>query len=221
MLGYTGLSGDIAGNVVGQSDIEVGRLDLDAYSFGGYFTHVGAGGWYVDAVVMGTWFGGDASTDRGIGIDPDGDALTLSLEAGAPIVVAEGWTLEPQAQLVWQDISFDDQDDTLSTVRFDADDGLTGRIGARLQGTFQTASGEFKPYLKANLWHAFEAEDTTWFDADPIVVQSEGTSLELGGGIAHKFSEKFSGFVTADYSFDVDGDDLSEFEGNIGLQAKW
>lgn len=221
MAGYTGLDGDIAGNVLGESDIEVGSLNLDGYSFGGYLTHVGAGGWYVDAVVMGTWFGGDASTDRGIGIDPDGDALTLSLEGGVPIAISQGWTLEPQAQLVWQDISFDDQDDTLSAVRFDTDDGLFGRIGARLQGTFQTASGEFKPYLKANLWHSFDTEDTTWFDADPIDIESEGTMLELGGGIAHKFTDKFSGFVTADYSFDVDGDRRREFEGNVGLQVQW
>lgn len=221
MLGYTGLGGDIAGNVIGQSDIEVGSLDLDAYSFGGYFTHVGAGGWYVDAVVLGTWFGGDASTDRGIGIDPDGDALTLSLEGGAPIAISQSWTIEPQAQLVWQDISFDGQDDTLSSVSFDTDDGLTGRIGARLQGTFQTASGEFKPYLKANLWRSFETDDTTWFDADPIDIESEGTVLELGGGIAHKFTDKFSGFVTADYSLDVDGDRLREFEAGAGLQYSW
>jgi autotransporter family porin len=221
MLGYTGLGADVAGAVQGQSDLEVGRLDLDGYSFGGYFTHVGAGGWYVDAVVMGTWFGGDASTDRGIGIDPDGDALTLSLEAGAPIAISEGWTLEPQAQLVWQDISFDDQDDTLSTVSFSTDDGLTGRIGARLQGTFQTASGEFKPYLKANLWHSFEADETVWFGPDPIDIESESTMLELGGGIAHKFTDKFSGFATADYSFDVDGDRRREFEGNVGLQVQW
>jgi outer membrane autotransporter protein len=79
----------------------------------------------------------------------------------------------------------------------------------------------FKPYLKANLWHSFETEDTTWFGADPIDVESKGTALELGGGIAHKFTDKFSGFVTADYSFDIDGDDLSEFEGNVGLQATW
>lgn len=45
--------------------------------------------------------------------------------------------------------------------------------------------------------------------------------LELGGGIAHKFTDKFSGFVTADYSFDVDGDRRREFEGNVGLQVQW
>ncbi len=221
LVGYTGLDADIGGSVLAQSDLQVGGLDLDAYSFGGYLTHVGAGGWYVDAVVMGTWFGGDASTDRGIGIDPDGDALTLSLEAGAPIALSQGWTWEPQAQIIWQDISFDDQNDTLSNVGFATDNALTGRIGARLQGTFQTASGEMKPYLKANLWHTFDADDTTWFDADPIVTETEGTMLELGGGIAHTFSERFSGFVTADYSFDVDGGHRREFEGNIGLQARW
>lgn len=129
--------------------------------------------------------------------------------------------MEPQAQLIWQHLSLDDQADSFSTVRFDTDDGLTGRIGARLQGTFQTASGEFKPYLKANLWHSFDTEDTTWLDADPIDIESEGTMLELGGGIAHDFTDKFSGFVTADYSFDVSGERARVFEGNIGIQVEW
>jgi len=221
MAGYAGLDGDVSGNVLGQQGIEVGNLDLDGYSVGGYFTHVGASGWYVDAVALGTWFGGDASTDRGIGIDPDGRALTLSLEGGVPLALSQGWTLEPQAQIIWQDISFDDQDDTLSSVRFDTDDGLTGRIGARLQGTFVAASGEFKPYLKANLWRTFETNDTISFDADPIEIESEGTTLELGGGIAHKFSDRYSAFVAADYNFDISGERRREFEGNIGLQIQW
>lgn len=221
MLGYTGLGADVSGAVQGQSDLEVGRLDLDAYSVGGYFTHVGRGGWYVDAVVLGTWFGGDASTDRGIGIDPDGDAVTLSLEAGAPIALSATWTLEPQAQIVWQDISFDDQDDTLSTVSFGTDDGWTGRIGTRLQGTFQTNSGEFKPYLKANLWRSFETNETVAFGPDPIDIESESTMLELGGGVAHKFTDRVSAFATADYSFNIDGDRRREFEAGAGLQYQW
>lgn len=221
MLGYTGLGADVSGDVQGQSGLRVGRLDLDAYSFGGYFTHVGPSGWYADAVLLGTWYGGDASTDRGIGIDPDGSAFTASLEGGAPIALSDSWTLEPQAQLIWQDVSFDDQNDSLSDVRFDTDDVTTGRIGARLQGTFETSAGQFKPYLKANIWHTFDGEDTTWFDADPIVVETGGTMVELGGGIAQKFSEKFSGFATADYSFDVDGERRREFEGNVGLQVQW
>ncbi|MDR7223185.1 autotransporter outer membrane beta-barrel domain-containing protein [Aminobacter aminovorans] len=220
-LGYASLNADISGAVQGQADLAAGKLDLDAYSVGGYYTHVGAGGWYVDAVLMGTWLGGDASSDRAIGIDADGRVVTASLEAGAPIALTEGWMLEPQAQIIWQDVSLDDANDTLSGVRFDEGRGVTGRIGARLQGTFDTASGQLKPYLKANLWHGFDGEDVTYFDSDAIRIETGGTRLELGAGISHAFTDKVSAFAVADYTFNLGGERSRTFEGNIGLQVKW
>ncbi|GAA2850292.1 outer membrane autotransporter protein [Aminobacter aminovorans] len=220
-LGYASLNADISGAVQGQADLAAGKLDLDAYSVGGYFTHVGPGGWYVDAVLMGSWLGGDASSERAIGIDTDGRVVTASLEAGAPITLTEGWMLEPQAQIIWQDVSLEDADDTLSGVRFDEGRGVTGRIGARLEGTFDTASGQLKPYLKANLWHGFNGEDVTYFDSDAIRVETGGTRLELGAGISHSFTDKVTAFAVADYSFNLGGERSRTFEGNVGLQVKW
>ncbi|MBA8907209.1 autotransporter outer membrane beta-barrel domain-containing protein [Aminobacter sp. NyZ550] len=220
-LGYASLNADIRGAVQGQADLAAGKLDLDAYSVGGYFTHVGAGGWYVDAVLMGSWLGGDAGSDRAIAIDADGRVVTASLEAGAPIALTASWMLEPQAQIIWQDVSLEDADDTLSGVRFDEGRGVTGRIGARLEGTFDTASGQLKPYLKANLWHGFDGEDVTYFDSDAIRVETGGTRLELGAGISHAFTDKVSAFAVADYSFNLGGERSRSFEGNIGLQVKW
>ena len=39
-----------------------GSMNLTAWSAGGYWTHVGPGGWYLDAVLQGTWYYGSAST---------------------------------------------------------------------------------------------------------------------------------------------------------------
>ena len=39
-----------------------GSMNLDAWSAGGYWTHTGPGGWYLDAVLQGTWYYGSAST---------------------------------------------------------------------------------------------------------------------------------------------------------------
>ena len=39
-----------------------GSMNLNAWSAGGYWTHVGPGGWYLDAVLQGTWYYGSAST---------------------------------------------------------------------------------------------------------------------------------------------------------------
>jgi outer membrane autotransporter protein len=39
-----------------------GSVNLNAWSVGGYWTHVGPTGWYLDTALQGTWYGGSAST---------------------------------------------------------------------------------------------------------------------------------------------------------------
>ena len=39
-----------------------GSMNLNAWSGGGYWTHVGPGGWYLDTVLQGTSYSGSAST---------------------------------------------------------------------------------------------------------------------------------------------------------------
>ena len=92
-------------------------------------------------------------------------------------------------------------------MSFDSDDAVTGRLGFRLQGNFQTAAASFQPYLKANLWHNFDGEDRIIFAQTPIITEIGGTALELGGGVTAKLSESTSLFAAADYTFDIGGEE--------------
>lgn len=219
--GYANLSADVTGQAVGWNNVKTGKFNLDANSFGAYWTHIGPSGWYLDGVLMGTWFGGDANSIGGTGIDIGGSGFTASLEGGYPIALASNWSLEPQAQLIWQDISLDNKRDAYSTVSFGTDTSWTGRIGARLQGSFQTSNGLLQPYLKTNIWHNFDTTDTVRFGADPMNTSIKGTSVELGGGVVYAFNTSWSAFATADYKFDVSGEHQRVFEGNVGLRLKW
>lgn len=219
--GYANLSADVTGQAVGWNNVKTGKFNLDANSFGAYWTHIGPSGWYLDGVLMGTWFGGDANSIGGTGIDIGGSGFTTSLEGGYPIALAGHWSLEPQAQLIWQDISLDDKRDAYSTVSFGSDKSWTGRLGARLQGSFQTPNGLLQPYLKANLWHNFDTTDTARFGADPMSTSTKGTSVELGGGLVYAFNTSWSAFATADYKFDVSGEHQRVFQGNVGLRLRW
>ena len=64
-----------------------GSMNLDAWSAGGYWTHVGPGGWYLDAVLQGTWYGGSASTQFAR-LNTDGTGFIASLEGGYPFAFA-------------------------------------------------------------------------------------------------------------------------------------
>lgn len=221
-VAYSSMDGDIRGQALGWNNLAVGKLDLDGTSFGAYWTHIGPSGWYVDGVVMGTWFDGKATSDRGIGVDVDGSGVAVSLEGGYPIALTQNWTIEPQAQIIWQHLSFDDQQDRFSTVSFDPGNGATGRLGVRLQGEMPFSDMKLQPYLKANLWHNFDGTDRVTFGGtDVISTERKGTSLELGGGVVAKITDTVSLFATADYTTNLGGEKTRVFEGNLGLSIKW
>ncbi|MBZ9812064.1 MULTISPECIES: autotransporter outer membrane beta-barrel domain-containing protein [unclassified Mesorhizobium] len=220
-IAYASMNGDVRGQALGQNDLGVGDIDLGGTSVGGYWTRIGPGGWYVDGVVMATFFSGDATSTRDIGIDVKGTGVTASLEGGYPIALAQGWTLEPQAQLIWQHLSLDDAEDRFASVSFDLDDNVTGRLGLRLQGETTLNGTALQPYLKANLWHGFGGTDHVNFDTTDISTESRSTSFEFGGGVIAKVTDKVSLFATGDYTTNLGGDKRRILEGNLGVSIKW
>ncbi|TGV73040.1 autotransporter domain-containing protein, partial [Mesorhizobium sp. M2D.F.Ca.ET.145.01.1.1] len=88
--------------------------------------------------------------------------------SGYPIALAQGWTLEPQAQLIWQHLSLDDTKDRFSSVSFDSDGSVTGRLGARLQGEASVNGIALQLYLKANIWHDFGGTERVSFDTNDM-----------------------------------------------------
>ncbi|TPJ19998.1 autotransporter outer membrane beta-barrel domain-containing protein [Mesorhizobium sp. B2-7-3] len=220
-VAYASMKGDVRGQALGQNDLSVGGIDVSGTSVGGYWTRIGQGGWYLDGVLMATFFGGDATSSRNVGIDIGGTGVTASLEGGHPIALAQGWTLEPQAQLIWQHLSLDDAKDRFSSVSFDSEGSVTGRIGARLQGESVVNGIALQPYLKANIWHDFGGTDRVSFDTTDISTEGRSTSFEFGGGIVAKVTDKVSIFATGDYTTNLGGDKRRILEGNLGFSVKW
>ena len=112
---------------------KTGGLNLDAWSGAAYWTHYGPGDWYLDAVAQATHYQGAASTQFAR-LATTGFGFLTSLETGYPIrlpMFGPGFVLEPQAQIVWQRVSFDDANDGLGEVALGTTSGASGRIGLR------------------------------------------------------------------------------------------
>ena len=211
-------SGDISGNVLGRVQLPAGSLDLNEDSIAGYWTHLSPDGWYVDVVAKYGWLDGSSESNRGIGADLDGNSIAASVETGVPYVIADGWTIEPQAQLIWQRIDFDDSSDPFSEISYEAFDAVTGRLGARLEHS----TGPLQAHLGVNLWHGFSDDPSAvTFNTIPILVETEGTWLEFNGGAAYTINENLSAFGDVSYAFDVDGADHDAFGGQIGFKLRW
>ncbi len=220
-VAYGSINGDVRGQALGWNNLSVGSMDLSGTSVGGYWTRIGPTGWYLDGVLMGTFFSGTASSSRDIGIDVSGTGITASLEGGHPLALGQGWTLEPQAQLVWQHVSLNDTNDRFSSVSFNLDDSVTGRLGLRVQGEAAMNGVALQPYLKANIWHDFGGTDRVTFDTTDIATEGRSTSFEFGGGVIAKVSDQVSIFATGGYTTNLGGDSRRILEGNLGFSVKW
>ncbi|MBR0646624.1 autotransporter family protein [Plastoroseomonas hellenica] len=201
----------------------VGRLLMSGPSVGAYWTHFGPSGWYVDAVFQANWFDVKASSDFGTALNTNGVGYTASLEAGYPIRFGGGWQVEPQAQIIWQSVSVDRSQDLFSSVDWNEDDAVTGRLGARLQYTGRDARTLWQPYAKVNLWHAFSGSDrVTLGNSAPIENRFGETALEMGAGITARVNQTTSFYAHADYRWSFGGDSRqTAVQGAIGIRFNW
>lgn len=216
-VGRSSTDGTVRGAAIGWNDLTVGQIDVKATSLAGYATLVGASGWYVDAVVMRSWFDGNSAASTGEAIDIDGTGWAASLEIGYPLALSNRWTLEPQAQILWQRIKLDDRADAFSTIDFAAGDSLTGRVGLRLQGEY----GGFQPYLHASLWHGLSGDQTTRFGTNPIRTDLGRTEAEVGAGLIARFGNSVAVHFKGDYGFDADGPRSRRYGGTVGITIRW
>ncbi len=205
-----------------------GSMNLTAWSAGGYWTHTGPGGWYLDAVLQGTWYYGSASTQFAR-LHTDGTGFIASLEGGYPFAwpqLGPGFVIEPQGQILWQKVSFRHDYDGLGDVALGDTTGPSGRIGLRTKWTIATAGGQvWQPYLRANLWRDWGAEaDAVYSGTDPVPLASQVTRLELGGGLTGKINANVSVFANVDYEFAVGAarnEKLSGVRGAFGARYAW
>ncbi|WP_350615998.1 autotransporter outer membrane beta-barrel domain-containing protein [Pseudomonas sp. HY7a-MNA-CIBAN-0227] len=221
-VGQSRLQGDVKGFALGFQDRRSGRVKLDGDNFGAYWTLTDPKGWYVDLVAMGTRLDGDNKSDRGVKTDSKGHALALSAEAGYPITVSEHWVVEPQVQVINQQINMDSQNDGISKVSFDSQDYWTGRVGARLKGRYLVQNTPIEPYLRANAWRTFGGSDTvTYDDVDRIKSDHKSSSADLGVGVVARLSSTVSMYLAADYNTNLDTNELEGVSGNAGVRISW
>ncbi|WP_183005759.1 autotransporter-associated beta strand repeat-containing protein [Achromobacter sp. UMC71] len=221
-LGYARADGNVKGFAMGQDNFAAGKLSIDSYSVGGYWTHIGPSGWYTDTVIMGSHLKAKPRSMAGDSSSTDGKAFTASVEAGLPIPLKSNLTLEPQAQIIYQNTRIDAVRDSASDVSFAPKNAVIGRVGARLQGEFQAGGTTWKPYLRADLLHTLGGNDSVRFnDTTSMTSAMGGTQALLGLGVSVKASDRVSVYASTGYGVNLGGDRREMVQGNVGVQIRW
>jgi outer membrane autotransporter protein len=232
-VGYANANLDVSGLVTNEAAIgyvlrHTGSLNLDAWSGGAYWTHYGPNDWYLDAVAQVTHYEGAAATQFA-SLPTTGFGFVSSLEAGYPVplpLFGPAFVVEPQAQIVWQHVSFDDANDGEGEVAPGTTSGASGRIGLRGRWTIVGGSGPvWQPYVRANLWRDWGAQATTVFSgADLVPLLEQATRLQVGGGLSARMNVNVSFYANADYQFAVGNSDRGRrdgLRGAAGVRYTW
>lgn len=218
---HSGVNGSVIGNVLAEQNVRAGRLDIDGDGLGLYWTHIGSEGWYLDAVAEETWIDGNARSDRGIGADVDGRSFLASIESGYPVQLGGGLVIEPQAQLIWQNIELDKTQDIFSTIDYGNLDGFTGRLGARLEDASRFNGVPLQSFLSIDVWHDFStSNDVTFYDRT-LTTEIGGTSLEFRGGLNAQMTDKLSLYGSLGYMTSVEKAHEQAISGDMGLRVRW
>ncbi|MDD2045973.1 autotransporter domain-containing protein [Pseudomonas putida] len=221
-VGHSNLQSGFDGMRKPQVGDKKSNVSLEGESLGMYWSMTHDQGWHVDAVAMGTRFDVNGRSENGQRLDGDGHALTLSVEGGFPIKLGANWTIEPQAQLINQQYFPGSQTQTDTQQAFDQQPNWTGRVGAKLSARYNVRGMPVEPFLRTNVWHDFSNADTVSLDkVDKISSGRNSTTVELGLGLVARVTPKVALFVSADYSSDVDDNDLNGVIGNLGVRVRW
>ncbi len=205
-----------------QSDPTTDTLNLQGQSLGAYYSLTGAQGWHVDLSASGGRVSGFSRNEQGARQATEGSALTFSVEGGFLIGLSENWVVEPQAQLINQRITLDTPYAGSGNASSTDLTAWSGRVGARLKGSYDLNGLPVEPYVRTNLWHTVYTGNTVTLDqVDKISSSRKSSTVELGLGLVARMTPSVSLYVSADYSSDVDDNDLNGLIGSLGVRMRW
>jgi len=223
LIGFARATGSVSGFALGSPNLDVGHLAINAYSVGGYWTHVAANGWYTDMVVLGSSLTVDPQSSDGAAVTTHGHGVAASVEGGLPFALpGSALAIEPQAQLIWQHLSLNDFNDGVSSVSFNSGHTFVGRVGVRLQARFSTAGAYVEPWLRASVLRAFGSDDRTTFAGSTVIGTTIGqTAVQIGAGVVAQVAKSASVYATLGWLTNLGGAHQRTIGGNAGVRWTW
>lgn len=228
---YVGqLEGDMSvkGFASGVDRKYVGFNNLRTRYLGVYGTWQDQSGLYADAVLQGADYrsdlrtAGDTTQAR-----TKGSGWLTSLEMGKPFALSQNWQIEPQAQIIYRKLSIDDTALSLATVKNQADDDWTVRLGARIKGNFTTGAGVLLPYGRINVYKASNTTDIASFAAPggstDIKAKGGYTATEMAAGASLQINNRTSVYGELGKLWANSGDSRvkSGVQASIGVKVQW
>lgn len=202
--------------------------NYNAYGVSGWLTWQQQNGFYVDTVVGGERYNGKVTVaGRGYESTVRAHGWTASLEAGYPFGIGRGWSIEPQAQLSYQSLRFQDILDNDGTLTQIAPVGqTTSRLGVRLA---KTDNARLAPYVRLDAINTsggrakITASDATYGTGIRQTFQGGrvGSNYRVGAGLTSQLTRNVALYGEADYLGDLGVHGFSGWSANAGVRINF
>ncbi|MGQ4249770.1 pertactin autotransporter [Bordetella bronchiseptica] len=178
----------------------------DSVHVGGYATYIANSGFYLDATLRASRLENDFKVAGSDGYAVKGKYRThgvgASLEAGRRFAHADGWFLEPQAELaVFRVGGGAYRAANGLRVRDEGGSSVLGRLGLEVGKRIELAGGrQVQPYIKASVLQEFDGAGTVRTNGIAHRTELRGTRAELGLGMAAALGRGHSLYASYEYS---------------------
>ena len=208
-----------------------GSIDTKGFGLGLTTTWYGNDGYYVDGQAQLSRFSSDLRdvTSGALVSNNKGMGYAFGLEAGRRMATGTGWTITPQARLIYSSIRFDSFTGPGATVvSLDDGDSLKGRVGFNLdQKRHWTAAdgrtGNSRLYTLANIYYEFSDKSQVDISGVKFTSRPDRLSGEIGlGGSLNWNNGQYAVFseVSTATSLNNFGDSY-QLKGTAGIRVKF
>lgn len=212
------------------ADKTAGKGKSDAWSLGVTHTRYSPFGAYVDLVGQVSFYRNKYAPRKYNDVSQNGMGIVLSAEVGKPYALSDrqpgeaGWMIEPQAQLIYQMLNLNDFNDGTRQVDQGVQQGLRGRIGARLAYNQQAEKDVYRTdtfYAVANIWHDFVKPGAVKLAGNKIREEHASTWAEVGIGMQLPIRKQTYIYGDARYERELGGTKREGYRGTVGLKYTW
>ncbi|GKX60358.1 autotransporter [Leminorella grimontii] len=198
---------------------KTGSVNSRGYGVGAYYTRYAANSAYIDTVAQYTHYHNSYNSVYGDDASQGGDGVTLSVEVGKPFKNANGWFIEPQAQIMYQYLHLDAMNDGVAAVSSTSDNSGLARLGARA-GYDSAATSNIHPYVTADVISVIGRSPDVTVSGTTFNQNYSSQWGEVGGGVTGDMTKNVTFYTTLKYKQGFDGD-MHGVTGDVGLRINW
>lgn len=205
-----------------------GKLSMQAYTLGTYWTRQTSKQWYTDIVMQASRYAnihGQSSSNEEM--KTNGWGTDVAIENGISIALSQQLALEPQLQLIYQFQKINSTQDSFGKIDYGRLHATYARIGTRLTKNREISSQPANAYLGLHIWSNLSGQGKTTFSTllgkNPVNLNTDlgGTWGQVELGFSGKISKYTSFLLAADYNQSIDSNANRSFAGRFGLNNAW